>query len=100
MKPPDLSSGSVSLVVSGGDPEDDGGLGGGVNVGSGQAGVGDDALGAWSTEHSHKSKLGWRGGYCLGVSLCGGLCRFYCQVHAEKYLNHQKKEACKMKKET
>ena len=83
MKPPDLSCGPVSLVVPGGDPEDDGGLGGRVNMGSGQAGVGYDALSAWATKYSHKCKLGWRGGDCLGVSLCRGLCRFHCQVHAE-----------------
>ena len=37
LQPPDLGGGPVALVVTGGDPEDDGGLGGGVYVGSGQA---------------------------------------------------------------
>ena len=37
LQPPHLGGGPVALVVTGGDPEDDGGLGGGVYVGSGQA---------------------------------------------------------------
>ena len=37
LEPPHLGGGPVALVVTGGDPEDDGGLGGGVYVGCGQA---------------------------------------------------------------
>ena len=36
LQPPDLGGGPVALVVAGRDPEDDGGLGGGVYVGSRQ----------------------------------------------------------------
>ena len=84
MKPPDLGSGPISLVIPGGNPEDDGGLGGGVDVGGGQAGVGDDTLGAGAAEHADEGELGGRRGDGLGVSLCGRLCRFHCQVHARK----------------
>ena len=84
MKPPNLGSGPISLVIPGGNPEDDGGLGGGVDVGGGQAGVGDDTLGAGAAEHADEGELGGRRGDGLGVSLGRGLCRFHCQVHAGK----------------
>ena len=72
LQPPDLCGGPVPLVVPRRYPEDDGGLGGGVDVGGGQAGVGDHALGAGATEHADKGELGGRRGNCLGVALGGG----------------------------
>ena len=67
-----MGGGAIALVVPVGDPEDDGGLGGGVDVGGGQAGVGDHALGAGATEHADKGELGGRRGDRLGVALGGG----------------------------
>ena len=78
-----MCGGAIALVVPGGDPEDDGGLGGGVDVGGGQAGVGDHALGAGATEHADKGELGGRRGDCLGVSLGGGGGRLDSQVDTE-----------------
>ena len=72
LQPPDLGGGPVALVVPGGDPEDDGGLGGGVDVGGGQAGVGDHALGAGAAEHADEGELGGRRGDRLGVTLGRG----------------------------
>ena len=69
MQPPDLSGGPVALVVPGGDPEYNGGLGGGVYVGRGQAGVGHHALGAGAAEHADEGELGGRRGDGLGVAL-------------------------------
>ena len=82
LQPPDLSGGPVSLVVPGGDSEDDGGLGGCVDVGGGQARVGDHALGARAAEHADEGELGRGRGNCLGVALGRGGGGLDSQVHA------------------
>ena len=72
LQPPDLGGRPVALVVPGGDPEDDGGLGGGVDVRGGEGGVGDHALCRGAAEHPHEGELGGGGGDGLGVALGGG----------------------------
>ena len=72
LQPADLRGRPVPLVVPRRDPEDDGGLGGGVDVRGGQGGVGDHALGRGAAEHPHEGELGGGGGDGLGVALGGG----------------------------
>ena len=72
LKPPDLSGGAVSLLVSRSDPEDDGGLGRRVDVCAGEVRVGHDALRLRPAEHAHEGELARRAAHRLGVSLRGG----------------------------
>ena len=83
LQPPDLRGGPVPLVVPRRYPEDDGGLGGGVDVRGGQAGVGHHALRARAAEHAHEGELRGRGGHRLGVALGRGRGGLHRQVHAE-----------------
>lgn len=67
MEPPDLRGGPVALLVAGGDAEDDGGLGGVVDVCVGKAGGLDQAGRVWSAVDPHEGQLcgaraGGRGG--------------------------------------
>ena len=78
-----MGGGPVALVVPGGDPEDDGGLGGGVDVGGGQAGVGHHTLGAGAAEHADEGELGGGGGDRLGVALGRGRGGLDSQVDTE-----------------
>lgn len=54
---------TVALLIAGGDAEDDGWLGGVVDVGVGEAGRLHQARGVGSTIHAHKGEL------CRGGSL-------------------------------
>lgn len=58
LEPPDLRGGPVALLVAGGDAEDDGGLGGVVDVGIGQAGGLDQAGRAGAAVDPHEGQLG------------------------------------------
>lgn len=58
MEPPDLRGGPVALLVAGGDAEDDGGLGGVVDVCVGEAGGLDQAGRVWSAVYPHEGQLG------------------------------------------
>lgn len=66
LQPSNLSCGTVALLVSGGDAEDDGRLGGVVDVGVGETGRLHQARGVGSTVHAHKGQLGRSGGLGLG----------------------------------
>ncbi len=61
-----MGGGTVALLVAGSDAEDDGWLGGVVNVGVGEAGRLHQARGVGSTVHTHEGKLCRGGG--LGFS--------------------------------
>ena len=67
LEPSDLSGGAVALLVPGGDAEDDGWLGGVVDVCVREAGRLHQAGGAGAAVHTHEGQLG-RGG---GLGLCG-----------------------------
>ena len=69
LEPPDLSGGAVSLLVSRGDSEDDGGLGRRVDVRARQVGVGHDALRLRAAEHAHEGQLRRRAAHRLRVAL-------------------------------
>lgn len=58
LEPPDLCGGPIALLVAGGDAEDDGGLGGVVDVGVGQAGGLDQAGRAGAAVDPHEGQLG------------------------------------------
>lgn len=66
LKPPDLRSRAVALLVAGGNAEDDGGFGGVVDVGVGQAGSLDQAGRVWPTVHPHEGQLSRGRCFCLG----------------------------------
>lgn len=63
-----MRGGAVALVVPGGDPEDDGGLGADVDVGGGQALVHDGTGGLGAAEDPHEGQLVGGGGDSLGVA--------------------------------
>ena len=77
LQPPDLGGWAIALLVAGGDAEDDGGLGGVVNVGVGEAGGLHEAGGAGPAVHPHEGQLRW--GRALGLTT--GLCALDGQVH-------------------
>lgn len=64
LKPPDLSGWSVSLVVPGRDPEDDGGLGGGVHVRRAQRSLTHHTRVRLAAVHAHERQLRLRGLLC------------------------------------
>lgn len=72
LKPPDLGSRSVSLIVPRGNSENNGRFGGCVYVGSCQAAVRYYALRARAAEHADKGQLTWTAGYSLCVTLSRG----------------------------
>lgn len=76
MEPPDLGGGSVALLVAGGDAEDDGRLGGVINVGVGQAGGRHQAGRGGSTVDPHEGQLGR-----TRTGRSGGLAGLDGQVH-------------------
>ena len=59
LQPPDLSSRSVTLLISGCNSENDGRFGGGVDVSRRQGSVGHSTLRRRSAIHAHKRQLGW-----------------------------------------
>lgn len=69
LQPPHLGGRAVALLVAGSDAEDDGGLGGVVNVGVGEAGGLHEAGGAGPAVHPHEGQLGW--GRALGLAAAG-----------------------------
>jgi len=54
LQPPDLSSRAITLLVAGGNAEDDGGLGSVVDVSVGEAGGLDPAGWAGAAVHPHE----------------------------------------------
>lgn len=70
LEPPDLGGGSVALLVARGDAEDDGRLGGVVDVGVGQAGGRHQAGGGGPAVDPHEGQLG-RTGTGSGRGLAG-----------------------------
>lgn len=76
LKPPDLGGGPVAFLVAGGNAEDDGRLGGVINVGVGEAGGLDQAGWVGSTIDPHEGQLGRT---CTGRG--GGLAGLDGQVH-------------------
>lgn len=66
LEPSDLGGGPVALLVAGGDTEDDGGLGGVVDVRVGEAGRLHQAGGAGPAVHAHEGQLRRRGRLGLG----------------------------------
>lgn len=77
LEPSDLSGGAVALLVAGGDAEDDGWLGGIVDVCVGQAGRLHQARRVGAAVNPHEGQLGRRGGLGLGrlVALDGQIHR-------------------------
>lgn len=67
MKPPDLCGGTVSLLIAGGNPEDDGRFGGVVYVGRGQTGSCHRTSRGGATVHPNKCQLGWSPGLLVHV---------------------------------
>lgn len=66
MQPSNLSGRAVTLLVAGGDAEDNGGLGSVVDVCVGEAGGLHQAGGVGSAVHPHEGQLGWGGGLGFG----------------------------------
>ena len=66
MQPSDLCSRAVALFIAGCNAEDDGWLGGVVDVGVGEAGGLHQAGRVWPTVHAHEGQLGRGGGLGLG----------------------------------
>lgn len=66
LQPSDLCGRAVALLVARSYAEDDGGLGGVVYVGIGEAGGLHQAGGVGPTVHPHEGQLGWGGGLALG----------------------------------
>lgn len=77
LEPSDLSGGAVALLVAGGDAEDDGWLGGVVDVCVGQAGRLHQARRVGAAVNPHEGQLGRRGGLGFGrlVALDGQIHR-------------------------
>lgn len=66
LQPSDLGGGTVAFLIAGRNAEDDGWLGGVVDVGVGEAGRLHQARRVGSTVHAHEGQLGRGGGLGLG----------------------------------